>query len=231
MRFEPEEFSKLSAATRLWTLTRSGLLAFLIVALVSFGVSAYYWFSFVDREQAFALELKLATEMVYQARERINSIQTRVNDRLDNIEKIANTPVVDPQAIVAQARLAKEDLLLLQRVSAEFLEVVLWRIQRRTDNMLRLRDASSAFSKFSMTSTAHAQATVSPESRRTTVVPDWARLWVMMAVFVVLGITFLGSVAAIFFVTNTEVLKFAFDTVKTLLGFFIGVATTLIGTA
>jgi hypothetical protein len=46
-----------------------------------------------------------------------------------------------------------------------------------------------------------------------------------------LGITFIISVAAIFKTTNAEVLKFAFDTTKTLLGFFIGVATTLIGTS
>jgi hypothetical protein len=37
------------------------------------------------------------------------------------------------------------------------------------------------------------------------------------------------SVVAIFMTKDAEVLRFAFDTVKTLMGFFIGVATTLIG--
>jgi hypothetical protein len=52
----------------------------------------------------------------------------------------------------------------------------------------------------------------------------------MVLVFCVLGATFIISIVAIFRTTNPEVLKFAFDTVKTLLGFFIGVATTLVGT-
>ena len=52
----------------------------------------------------------------------------------------------------------------------------------------------------------------------------------MGLVFAVLGLTFIISIVAIFKTTNADVLKFAFDTVKTLLGFFIGVATTLIGT-
>jgi hypothetical protein len=56
-------------------------------------------------------------------------------------------------------------------------------------------------------------------------ITDEMRMWIMVLVFVVLGITFIISVAAIFNTTNAEVLKFAFDTVKTLLGFFIGVAT------
>jgi hypothetical protein len=53
----------------------------------------------------------------------------------------------------------------------------------------------------------------------------------MLIVFVTLGLTFIISIVSIFRSTYPEVLKFAFDTVKTLLGFFIGVATALMGTA
>jgi hypothetical protein len=61
-------------------------------------------------------------------------------------------------------------------------------------------------------------------------VSDETRTWIMLIVFVTLGLTFILSIAAIFKSTNPDVLKFAIDTVKTLLGFFIGVATTLLGT-
>lgn len=58
---------------------------------------------------------------------------------------------------------------------------------------------------------------------------ETARLYVMLSVFIVLGVTFIVSVVAIFRATNEDVLKFAFDTVKTLMGFFIGVATAFLG--
>jgi hypothetical protein len=45
----------------------------------------------------------------------------------------------------------------------------------------------------------------------------------------VLAIVLIISIVAIFLTKDAEVLRFAFDTVKTLMGFFIGVATTLIG--
>jgi len=57
------------------------------------------------------------------------------------------------------------------------------------------------------------------------------RTWIMVSVFVVLGMTLVISIVAIFKTANAEVLRFAFDTIKTLIGFFIGVATTLIGTS
>jgi hypothetical protein len=59
---------------------------------------------------------------------------------------------------------------------------------------------------------------------------DETRTWIMLIVFATLGVTFIVSIISIFKSTNPDVLKFAIDTVKTLLGFFIGVATTLLGT-
>lgn len=48
----------------------------------------------------------------------------------------------------------------------------------------------------------------------------------LVFVFLMLGATFVGSIVVILKTKDKEVLKFAFDTVKTLLGFFTGVATT-----
>jgi cytochrome c biogenesis protein CcdA len=56
-----------------------------------------------------------------------------------------------------------------------------------------------------------------------------ARLYIMISVFIVLGITFAGAILAVFITTNREILKWAIDTIKTLMGFFIGVATAFVG--
>jgi hypothetical protein len=56
-----------------------------------------------------------------------------------------------------------------------------------------------------------------------------AKLYIFLAIFIVLMITFLFSLYAIFTTPNQAVLSFALDTVKTLLGFFIGAATVFLG--
>jgi hypothetical protein len=61
--------------------------------------------------------------------------------------------------------------------------------------------------------------------------PSSAKQWLLGGVLGVLAIVFVGSVVTIFMTKEAEVLRFAFDTVKTLMGFFIGVATTLMGSA
>jgi len=51
----------------------------------------------------------------------------------------------------------------------------------------------------------------------------------MLMILALLFLTFGGCVAAILISKNRTVVRWAFDTVKTLLGFFIGVATTFLG--
>jgi hypothetical protein len=63
----------------------------------------------------------------------------------------------------------------------------------------------------------------------TATLPSAAKQWLLGGVLAVLASAFIGSVVTIFMTKDAEVLRFAFDTVKTLMGFFIGVATTLIG--
>jgi hypothetical protein len=58
---------------------------------------------------------------------------------------------------------------------------------------------------------------------------DDAKLYIMLFVFVILGLVFVGSIIVIFATKDQEVLKFAFDTIRTLMGFFIGVATAFLG--
>jgi len=50
-----------------------------------------------------------------------------------------------------------------------------------------------------------------------------------MTAFVILGVAFVISFVALFLAKNREVVKFALDTTKTLMGFFIGVVSAFLG--
>jgi hypothetical protein len=93
-------------------------------------------------------------------------------------------------------------------------------LQAYTRNLSE-RDKRSDWSIFSR---AYADT---PASTHFTV--EDARPWAFLVILIALAVTFIGSIGLIFFAKDAEVLKFAFDTVKTLLGFFIGVATTFMG--
>jgi hypothetical protein len=54
-------------------------------------------------------------------------------------------------------------------------------------------------------------------------------MYIFLRIFAVLLVTFLSAVVAIFTTNNQQVFSFALDTVKTLLGFFIGAATAFLG--
>ena len=73
---------------------------------------------------------------------------------------------------------------------------------------------------------AQAQQPVAPTQRFS---QEDAKVYIMVFVFCVLGVTFFTSMSAVFMTTSPDILKFAFDTIKTLLGFFIGVATAFLG--
>ena len=77
---------------------------------------------------------------------------------------------------------------------------------------------------FGLITSAHAQD-------KPLALPNEVRRWILGLVLLTLVAVFVGSLFAILFVKEAEILRFAFDTVKTLMGFFIGVATTLIGSS
>lgn len=91
---------------------------------------------------------------------------------------------------------------------------------------------SSAIDWPSLISVAYAddaQASVQSDGEKLSIAT--AKLYIVGFVFMVLGITFVGAIVAVFTTANTAVLSFAIDTIKTLLGFFIGVGTTFMGVA
>jgi hypothetical protein len=57
----------------------------------------------------------------------------------------------------------------------------------------------------------------------------WMKLYIIVGMFLVLGIVFIVAVAGIFVASNPAAVAFATDTVKTMLGFFIGVITAFMG--
>jgi hypothetical protein len=57
----------------------------------------------------------------------------------------------------------------------------------------------------------------------------WIKLYIVAGMFVVLGIVFVVAVFAIFLARRPAAVAFATDTVKTMLGFFIGVITAFMG--
>jgi hypothetical protein len=88
----------------------------------------------------------------------------------------------------------------------------------------RMNTREKRSESWSFVSTAHADT--GPTSKFT--IED-ARPYVFIMILLALAFTFCGSVIAIFFVKDPKKLTFAIDTVKTLLGFFIGVVTTFMG--
>jgi hypothetical protein len=59
--------------------------------------------------------------------------------------------------------------------------------------------------------------------------PDDVRLYGIILILIVLGIAFLLCIGIILFSDHTRRLTFAIDTVKVLMGFFVGVATSFFG--
>jgi hypothetical protein len=57
----------------------------------------------------------------------------------------------------------------------------------------------------------------------------WMKFYIVAGMFVILGLVFIVAVIAIFTTSNPAALTFATDTVKTMLGFFIGVITAFMG--
>ena len=73
-------------------------------------------------------------------------------------------------------------------------------------------------------SIAHAQDETGNTSEKFT-----PRVLIMAGVFIILGLVYLAGIFKLFFSGNSEQLDTAADLVKTLTGFFVGVATSFIG--
>ena len=80
-------------------------------------------------------------------------------------------------------------------------------------------------SSLEIISPAYAE-TVNPGGKLT---PDDVRLYGVVVILVVLGLAFMLCILMILFSDHARRLTFAIDTVKVLMGFFVGVATSFFG--
>lgn len=197
-----DEFISKSASERLKFILRSGRW---VVLAVSFAAMLFALFAFwrqVEAEREF--------ERTYSA----GMVDAALDDALPPLE-IAITELrkqdADKAAAIKKIEEATRALTLLKEV------------------ILRPRDTHSTLEpewKLGFIASAYAESQPAAAT-----LPSAAKQWLLGGVLGVLAVVFVGSVVTIFMTKEAEVLRFAFDTVKTLMGFFIGVATTLMGSA
>lgn len=226
--YDFEEISKLSAIERFKLLFGSfgaSFLLFALLALSSIPASLFMYYKLnterasLDRNAAVLQnDIAKAAQVTLTSLDSVDQTSRDLLSKLSSPDKSLNRDELlhDVLAIQSQLSEARGSLFYILNSLRKFSQS-----QEPTFSLI-----TSARADALPTPTPTPTSAVSPPRR----VSDEMRTWIMCLVFVVLGITFIISIVAIFKTTNADVLKFAFDTVKTLLGFFIGVATTLIGT-
>jgi hypothetical protein len=211
-----EEFVTKSATERLKSLFSTRHLWLIIgsnVAMIVAGIAYAMWV----HEQRLQTEVFL--DLLEQARREIKVVDT-VRSVLPHLE-------------AALDELGKQDTDKAKVVVS--IRGAVDALDSSIRNLGGRRSALPEWDFFSIAS-AHAQAQPSapapgatpptlPSDRALT--PE-AKRWLLGGVLGILGIVFIVSVSSIFMTKDADVLRFAFDTVKTLMGFFIGVATSLI---
>jgi len=229
MDIAPQEFSGKSLPERIGLLLRGGGVWMLIIASFAFFTAFYSLFvEYTSRNYQERAAIAQAAEMRITLAKITHQAQS-MQDTAEEITKIASQ-IPDAQLrenILQKALLLQKQIFELVGGLYKTLETPRGPLKHSGNEPNKLPSLSS----LSIISGASAQpATPQPPSAAgTRFTQEDARLYVMLSVVVVLGITFLTSVVAIFKATNPDVLKFAFDTVKTLMGFFIGVATAFLG--
>jgi hypothetical protein len=194
-----DEFVIKSASERLKVIVKSGRW---VVLAVSFAAMLFALFAFWRQVQSVR-----GYERGYSA----GLVQTAVDRALPSLE-------------IAIAELGKQDTdkaVAIKNIE-EATRVLTW-----LHSAILRRDTHSTLEpewKLGFIASAYAESQPAAAT-----LPSGAKQWLLGGVLGVLAIVFIGSVVTIFMTKDAEVLRFAFDTVKTLMGFFIGVATTLMG--
>ena len=240
-----QEFANKSAKERVSFLVKSGWIWGVLIALIAFitsvaAVSVEYYARIA--QQRTTAELNLRTEVILQDLvEQVQLVQNTINDINKSASQI--------QEVQLREQILQK-LLLLQQQNFDIINTAT-KAARASRTLTNAKPAdwvrlatSPGLPSIISTAAADQSPASPPAAAPAPLVPnlppaaaastprftqDDARLYVMLAVFIILGITFVVSIVAIFQATNADVLKFAFDTVKTLMGFFIGVATAFLG--
>lgn len=212
---EPKDFTKQSVTERFYTLIRNGQILILFLVLVVGAATSMSYYQSLQTEQ----------ERLYAKAKEFNYLQERIKSLQELNNKMEETVSTVNQL---HARLSSRDdyvksgMTILQYSIEEMrnrLKYLSQEIEQQNPYVKRSSGLSIITSAYADTSTE--TRTLSPVAKR----------WVLGLVLLSLATAFIVSIVAIFKTANPAVLQFAFDTVKSLLGFFIGVATTLMGTS
>jgi hypothetical protein len=198
---DPQEFLKKTAIERLKVLLKSGLWAMLVVSFVTVLAVPFIFYHSVGVRIDLRREQAIHQQAIAQA----------VLEAL-------------PRLDFAIAELSKQDTDKATAIrELEEARAALSRL-RYTRSGVDSRSSLEPEWKWALMTSAYAQSQPAIPT-----LPSEAKRWLLGGVLGVLAIVFIICIVAIFMTKDAEVLRFAFDTVKTLMGFFIGVATTLIG--
>jgi hypothetical protein len=229
----PADFTAKSWSERLLILLKRGSGLALLVSIIAFSSAIFTSYDFYKQAILRAQEGYNANIQAIETRKRlleqiseIRSLQSNLQSTIDDLAKLARQVPDSTLRDGLQDKILTLQQQILQVNDAIYRSIDLTVFRKSSSN--QQPQATFAFPDFV------SRAAAEPTPQVPALAPqrfnqDDARLYVMMSVFVVLGATFIVSVIAIFKTSNPEVLKFAFDTVKTLMGFFIGVATAFLG--
>jgi hypothetical protein len=206
-KVDAEAFVKKSPFERLKALLSTPIAAAqLVIALVAvLG-------GFVSMTDSISRLISKATDtfsLAHEKTDRIRDAQDQLTEALQNL------------------RTAREELRK-SHSDAALVDVVTSRVELNVSSALRSLDEVNRRKQgwdLGLVSTAYADTPSTGAA-----LPIDAKRWLLVGIMGVLAAAFIFSIVAIFRTKDPQVLQFSFDTVKTLMGFFIGVATTLIGT-
>lgn len=233
MEISPQEFGSKSVLERIAFLGKSGGFWAILISIGAFSasvasISAEY-ISRIQLQQEAKAQEETRVFVMRQLAEQSQLLQVTVDDLANSVSQVSD-------AQLRQNLLEK--VLRVQKQTSAIVTTVYQnagklRYSQRMSSVGLMELASRPVSALVSVALADQPpatqpAAIAPPSNPRFTQED-ARLYVMLSVFIVLGVTFIVSVIAIFKATNPDVLKFAFDTVKTLMGFFIGVATAFLG--
>lgn len=200
-----EKLSKLTLTERLKYLARSKLLPVTFSILLGF-LSFFYAVSAVFHYPSI-LTTNPNKNPLIAIGQRLSEQGLKIGLASDEIRKAAQTlPPGEAQThILEQQRIIEEEAVALKAYGEAMAE----------------KDKRSAIDLFTP---AYAD---NPPSTKLT--PDDVRLYGIVTILMTLGVAFILCIGIILFSDHARRLTFAIDTVKVLMGFFVGVATSFFG--
>ena len=197
----------------------------------------------IDLKDSAIRQLSNATEMVNDVVTQLNEIYNVLSDRKSQFDPMtiiqscdaARLDIAKTQGMISLLPLYKDDqglqklftqnIELLATISSNIYEALVLPALPKA-GAVQKSELTPPFRGLEFITVGYAQtsdATVKGNNSGSTpglhVTQDDAKMYIFLGIFIVLFITFISVIIAIFSTTNAQVFAFALDTVKTLLGF------------